>query len=466
MRLVTPHTVIAFGAALLAPALAAQSFPANPKVDRIFDTWNEAGSPGCALGVVQNGTFIYQRGYGTANLDYDLPNGPDMQYYVGSVSKQFTAAAIALLVLDNKIALDDDIRKYFPEMPAYQAPITVRHLVHHTSGIRDIYVLMSLAGKRMEDVFTDREALALIARQKELNFKPNDEYLYSNSGYFLLGQLVKRTTGKSLREFADERLFQPLGMTRTHFHDDPGHIMKRRAMAYESDGKGGYAISYLQNFDKIGAGGLYTTLEDMRKWDENYYSYKVGGLPFHQLVHTRGVLNKGDTLTYAFGNNVSTYRGLRTTEHGGALMGYKAALLRFPDQHFSVFLQCNYGPIDPSGLANRVAEVYLGDTMGPAPQRVAAPPSPRPARGPAAAVIASLVGSYYSQEVDATYEVKRAGNTLVLIRPLSTDTLTSTPSGDFRAQNLTLHFETSSGAPASAFTVEAGRVRNIRFVRK
>ena len=177
-----PNIRVAFASALCAliPAgssAAAQLDPPNPKVDRLFAEWDKPDSPGCAVGVVQNGRFIYQRGYGMANLDYDVPNAPEMVYYVGSVSKQFTAAAIALLALDGKISLDDDIRKYFPEMPDYGSPITVRHLVHHTSGIRDVYEIMAVAGLRMEDVFTDSEAIALIARQKSLYKKPGERVL-------------------------------------------------------------------------------------------------------------------------------------------------------------------------------------------------------------------------------------------------------------------------------------------------
>src|SRR6476659_1754686 len=235
-----PTTRVAFVATLCVLCTAgmsagAQQFPRNPNVDRIFAEWDKPDSPGCAVGVLKDGRFIYQRGYGMANLDYDIPNAAEMVYYVGSVSKQFTAAAIALLVLDGKVSLDDDIRKYFPELPDYGSPITVRHLVHHTSGIRDVYGIMAIAGLRMEDVFSDSEAVALIARQKALNFKPGAQHLYSNSGYFLMAQLVRRVTGKSLREFADERMFRPLGMTHTHFHNDPGHVMKKRAMSYERD---------------------------------------------------------------------------------------------------------------------------------------------------------------------------------------------------------------------------------------
>ena len=450
---------------------SAQPFPRNPRVDRIFAEWDKPDSPGCAVGAIQNGRFIYQRGYGMANLDYDIPNSPDMVYYVGSVSKQFTAAAIALLVLDGKVSLDDDIRKYFPEMPDYGSPITVRHLVHHTSGIRDVYSIMSVGGLRMEDVFPDSDAVALIARQKALNFKPGDAYSYSNSGYFLMAQLVRRVTGKSLREFADERLFKPLGMTRTHFHDDPGHIMKKRAMSYERDSSGTYRISYIQNFDKIGAGGLYTTLDDMRKWDENYYTHTVGGEAFQKLVHTRGVLNKGDTLPYAFGNNVASYRGLRTTEHGGALMGYKAHLLRFPDQHFSVLMTCNLGAINTGPLAEAVAEVYLGDKMGAKEQRTVAQRPPRAdsaGTSTGGADLASLAGEYYSEEVDATYIVThRDGRLSYAGRRIPRRELVPAGPDTFRTGELIVRFERSApGGPASGFTIGGGRAVGFRFQRR
>jgi CubicO group peptidase (beta-lactamase class C family) len=475
----TPTRRIAFVAgtfAFVATASSArgQASARNPKVDRVFAEWDKPDSPGCAVGVVQNGRFIYQRGYGMANLDYDIPNAPGMVYYVGSVSKQFTAASIALLVLDGRISLDDDIRKYFPEMPDYGSTITINHLLHHTSGIRDVYGIMAIGGLRMEDVYSDSEAVALIARQTALNFKPGDAYLYSNSGYFLLAQLVRRVTGKSLREFADERIFQPLRMTHTHFHDDPGHIMKKRAMSYESDGHGRYRISYLQNFDKIGAGGLYTNLDDLRKWDENYYTHKVGGDAMQKLIHTRGVLNSGDTIPYAFGNNVATYRGLRTVEHGGALMGYKAHIYRFPDQHFTVLETCNLGSIDTGPLAQAVAEVYLGDKMGPKQERaVAAVPGRRPASDSAtpagaSADYANLAGDYYSEEVDATYHVVyRDGRLSYSAHHVPTQALVPVGPDTFRGGDLTIRFERSApGAAATGFTIGAGRATGFRFRRR
>jgi CubicO group peptidase (beta-lactamase class C family) len=384
------HTTLhAAALLLLVPSALRAQAASDPRVDRIFAAYDRADSPGCAVGVVRDGRFVLQRGYGAADLDHAIPNGPAMVYYVGSVSKQFTAAAIGLLALDGRLSLDDPVRKWVPELPDYGTPLTVRHLVHHTSGVRDIYNLMGLRGDRLEDVFPDSQALALIARQKGTAFTPGTRYSYSNSGYFLLGVIVQRASGQSLREFTDARLFKPLGMTRTHFHDDGQHVLAGRAFAYERSDSGTYRLSWLQNFDKVGAGGLWTTLDDLRKWDENYYTPKVGGAALQAMIHTRGVLANGDTLPYAFGNTVSRHRGLRLTEHGGSLMGYKAYIGRWPDERLTVLLQCNLGAIDPERLGRAVAEVYLGDRMAKAAPPAAAtgtatPPAATASRAPAA----------------------------------------------------------------------------------
>jgi len=462
--------------ALAAPLIPAhaQRFTPEPRVDRLFAPWDKSDSPGCAVGVLRNGHFIYERGYGMANLDYDVPITPHTVFYVGSVTKQFTAALAAMLALDGKLSLDADIRTYLPGMPdyakTYGVPVTVNDLIHHTSGIRDIYGLMELAGWRLEDVTPDDSAFALIARQKELNFKPGTEYLYSNSGYWLLGKILERVSGKPLRVLADERIFTPLGMTHTHFHDDLGHVMKNRAMSYEPDGHGGFRISYLQNFDKIGAGGLYSTVEDLAKWDTNFYSHRVGGDALQGLIHTRGVLANGDTLIYAFGNEVSTYRGLRTDEHSGSMMGYKAHLLRFPDQHLSVIETCNLGSIDPGPIARQIAEIYLGARMTPAtmpPVRQGAPPGPIISL--AVADMNRVTGTFTSDELGATYRVLMRNGQLMIRRPTVPDAALLPKSrnsfGVADGSGLQLHFDSTGSAPPQSFTIQAGRVTNIRFSR-
>jgi len=278
-------------------------------------------------------------------------------------------------------------------------------------------------------------------------------------------------SGKPLRVLADERLFAPLGMTHTHFHDDPGHVMRDRAMSYEQDGHGGFRISYLQNFDKIGAGGLYSTVEDLAKWDANYYSHLVGGDTLQKLIHERGVLAGGDTLIYAFGNEVATYRGLRTDEHGGSMMGYKAHLLRFPDQHLSVIETCNLGSITPGPIARQVAEVYLGERMTPAATRAAARAQVRsaPALSLAAADMSRLAGDYASDELGATYHVFVRDGQLMLRRPAQRDTTLLAESPNtlrVAGSELVLHFDSTSAAAApQSFAIQAGRVTNIRFSR-
>lgn len=460
------------GLALFVPALAIGQSGRNSSIDRIFAEWDKPGSPGCALGVVRDGRFVYERGYGMANLDYDIPNGPRMVYYIGSDSKQFTAAAVALLALRGQLSLDDDVRKYFPELPDYGTPVRIRHLIHHTSGIRDIYTLMALRGDRLEDVFPDSEALALIARQRGLAFPPGSAYSYSNSGYFLLGQLVKRVSGQSLREFTDAELFRPLGMTNTHFHDDPGHVMKNRAMSYESDGKGGFVISYLQNFDKVGAGGLYSTVEDLQKWDENYYTHKVGGDALQTLIHTRGVLTNGDTLPYAFGNNVTTYRGLRLVEHGGSMMGYKAYIERYPDQHLSVLTTCNLGSIDPGPLSHAVAEVFLGSVMTAARPAATAAGTGRAtaARVPtgAASDPALLVGDYYSQDLDAVFHVARASDGGLTLRMPRKAAQALVPDGgdQYHLPGIRVRFERGASQTSPTMVVEVSRMGAITFMKR
>jgi len=464
---------VALGIALLCLPGAAgtadggQGQDAHAAVDEIFAPWDDPDSPGCSLAVVQDGEITYEQGYGGANLDWRIPIAPDTVFYVGSVSKQFTAAAVALLALDGEISLDDDIRVYFPEMPAYRRPITVRHLVHHTSGIRDIYTLMALAGIRLEDVFSDQQAIALIAAQKETNFPPGDEYLYSNSGYFLLAQLVERVSGKPLREYAEEKIFAPLGMHDTHFHDLPSHVVERRATSYQRDDRDGFRVSYLGNFDKVGAGGLYTTVRDLLLWDRNFYTGDVGGEAFLDLIHTPGVLAGGDPITYAFGLTVDEYRGLRTVAHSGSMMGFKAAFLQFPGQRFTVLAACNLGEIEPMGLARRVADVYLAEALAPRPEDIAAagggagggPSAEQPFD---AAHLERYPGGYYSEELDVSYRIERRADQLWLhLRNTPERRLRNVGDG-VRAGSWRLTFD----ADASAFTIDAGRVTDIRFTRR
>ena len=331
------------------------------KVDKVFAQWDATTTPGCALAVIRDGRIIYKRGYGMAKLEDNIVMTPDKIFDIGSVSKQFTATCIAMLARDGKISLDDDVRKYFPELPQYGRVITVRHLIHHTSGLRDYNGLLELAGFRPEsDCPNVDEALQLVFRQKRLNYPTGEEYSYTNTGYFLLGQIVERVSGKTLNRFAQERIFQPLGMTHTLYQDDHRQIIRNRATGYEQAEKG-YMLN-MSNWDETGDGNVYTSVEDLYFWDQAFYNNKLGA-DLMEMLHTVGVLNSGKKLDYAFGLTIRDYKGLKNVGHGGSWAGFRAGISRFPEQKFSVICLANLGSINPSGLCEKVADIYLADLI-------------------------------------------------------------------------------------------------------
>lgn len=535
--------------------------PRSEKVDKVFAQWDKPDSPGCELAVIKDGQIVYKRGYGMANLEHNIPMSPASIMDTGSVSKQITAMAIALLAEQGKISLDDDVRTYLPEIPQYEAPITIRHLIHHTSGIRDYLTLMSIAGMRDDDYYVDGEVVNLLARQKELNFRSGSEFLYSNSGYFLLSQIVKRASGKTLREFADENMFKPLGMTRTKFYDDHNEIVKNRAASYVPRRSGGFQIA-ATTLDMVGDGNVFTCVEDLFLWDQNFYHNKLGkgGQELINQVLTTGTLNSGEKIDYAFGLVVGEYRGLRIVEHGGAFVGYRAMTMRFPDQRFSVVLQCNLGTMNPSNLARRIADIYLADQFkveaGSArtpeakfielPEKdlrektgayrnqtngviwklnlkdgklVADVPGSsirfgavsatefrsigtpleftlrfekqdqtstlRMQRGtdkpvtleavqlvkPTPAQLAEYTGDYRSDEAQVTYRIVLENGKLFLkheneFKDVPKNPLEPTTSDAFFVQGINLQFTREARRRVSAFTLNAGRVKNIRFAKK
>jgi CubicO group peptidase (beta-lactamase class C family) len=349
------------------PSFAQQNPGIERKVDQVFSQFDKPGSPGCALGVVRDGNFIYKKGYGAASLELGVPLTPQSVFYMGSVSKQFTAASVVLAAEQGYLSLDDDVRKYVPEIPSYGKPITLREMLHHTSGFRDILGLLLLAGRNFEDIHPTPELLDLLSRQKALNYQPGEEYLYSNTNFFLMSVVIPRATDKPLSQFADENIFKPLGMTHTRFYDDHSVVVPGRVPAYEPRKDGGFRIDWSTNFDKIGDGGLMSSVEDLLLWDRNFYDNKLGKGTLLKEMQTRGVLNNGKQIEYALGLEISTYRGLPIVEHGGALFGYRTELLRFPQQKFSVITLCNVGTSNPRHLANQVADIYLADKLAPEP---------------------------------------------------------------------------------------------------
>ncbi|NTX36013.1 beta-lactamase family protein [Myxococcus sp. CA033] len=361
----------------------------HSRVDAIFSPGSGKATPGCAVGVSRDGVVDYARGHGMANLEYDVPITPRSVFNLASVTKQFTAYSIGLLSQDGKLSLDDDIRKYLPEIPDYGKTITIAHLMHHTNGLREQGQLLSLAGLRGDDLNTEADILEVLTRQRGVNFEPGTEILYGNAAYTLLAVIVHRVSGKPLRAFADERLFKPLGMTDTGFQEDHNAVVPRRAMGYFPR-ESGWGIS-MPNNDHYGASNLLSTVSDLLKWEQNLLDGRVGGPALKALMQTSGKLNNGTETRYGGGLHVAEHRGLRTVRHDGTGSGFRTEAVLFPDQRLAIVALCNNGSIAVTDLVWKVAEVYLGDLLKDTlPPAVAFPE----------AELSALAGNYWSPLTD------------------------------------------------------------------
>ena len=361
------------------PALAgAQTLAADTaaRIDSVFARYG-ASSPGCAVNVLRADRSIYAKGYGLASLELRVPIGPNTIFDLGSTSKQFTAMSILLLAHDGKLSLDDDIRKYIPELPNLGARVTLRHLLTHTSGWRDYVDLMVLQGWDERDHTTDRDALDVLRRQRALNFAPGTDWRYSNTGFFLMSLVVKRASGQSLADFARTRIFEPLGMRETHYLTDSREVIPGKATAYDPERDGRYVID-MSNWEQIGDGGVQSSVEELAQWDANFVSGSVGGRAILDQLQQPGTLANGTLLQYALGLSVDRYRDRQRVSHGGAWGGFRAMTMRFPTERLSVILACNRGDANTTQLATNVADVFLtgaraSPTLAAAPRSLAAP---------------------------------------------------------------------------------------------
>jgi CubicO group peptidase (beta-lactamase class C family) len=449
-------------------------------VDEVFSDLTKPGSPGCALAVYRDGKILYAKGYGLANIEENVAITPQSVFDIGSTSKQFTAASILLLEKQGKLSINDDVRKHIPELPSYGQKVTILHLLNHTSGLRDYLILMELVGINTDSVTTDADALALITRQKALNFAPGSDWLYSNTGFFLLSIIVQRASGKTLREFAVENIFAPLEMTHTQYRDSHAALIANRALAYdEQENKSGYTLN-VSYFEQTGDGAVHTSVEDLLKWDENFYSPRVGGKDFLREIHEHGKLNSGRVLDYAKGLFLQDYRGLPTVSHGGAWGGYRAELLRFPDQHFSVACLCNVGNADPSRRARQVADIYVGNLMKPKENKSKESESKEKSEiAVGADELRNYAGDYWSEELGVVYRLGVSDGRIKVLSVLdasgsprvnnfSADVLRAVGTDQFELgkSGVTLHFQHDAMQPASEFMLDAGRTKGIAFQRK
>jgi len=362
---VAPFTL----ALLCTPASAPAQLPADTaaQVDKVFAAHNHTDTPGCVLGLDRNSQPLYRKGYGMASLELATPMTETSVVESGSVAKQFTAGAIIYLAQQGKLGLDDPVRKYIPELPDYGGPVTIRMLLHHTSGVRDMWTLFTLSGETLgENLFTMDRALRMVYRQRELNFPPNSQFLYSNSGFLLLAEIVRRTAGVPLDQFSQETFFRRLGLTRTQWRSDWNRVVPGRATAYAPIQSGGFEVD-MPYMSVYGAGGLLTSVGDMLLWNEHLDAPRIGGKAWADTMQSRGRLTDGRQIDYAMGLFVSSYRGEREVQHGGATGGYRTFLARYPDRRLSLALLCNLASVNSEALAHQVVDVFIG-----APTRVPA----------------------------------------------------------------------------------------------
>ena len=356
-------------------------------MDSLFALMDQIDTPGAAVAIVRGDSVQFAKGYGIADLEHDIPVTPNTVFMAASVSKQFTAYGIALLANQGKISLDDPVTDYIPELPNFQYPMTIRHLVHHTSGLRDEFSLLALAGYRMDDVITKDDILRLIYQQKDLNFDPGERYMYSNSGYTLIAEIITRVSGQSFRDWMHENLFRPLGMTRSQFRSERGQMIENVASGYitASDGYKAQRV----NYSSVGASGLYTTALDLGRWLIALKRGDVGGVETRDLVHSRGILSDGDTLTYAFGISHGWFRGTRSIGHSGSHRGYRTWAGRFPEYDLGIAVLGNLEEFNPSNMAQKIAAFFIEEKN-----------------------LGAYEGTYHSRELGSTIYISIRSDTL------------------------------------------------------
>lgn len=404
MRTIPFVAAVLAGAFVFAADVHASSAASDAAVDAAFSTWTST-TPGCAVGVSVDDRIVLERAYGMADLEHAVPNRPDTIFEAGSVSKQFTAAAILLLAEDGKLRLDDPVRKYVPELPEVAAPITIRQMLQHTSGLRDWGNVAWIGGwPRGTRVHTHAHVLDILGRQEALNFAPGTRWSYSNSGYNLAAVIVSRVAGESFAEFTRKRIFEPLGMTRTSWRDDFTRIVEDRAVAYAKSGDR-YVLD--MPFENVhGNGGLLTTVGDLLRWNRNFTTLEVGGPEFARAMQASGQLEGGGETGYGLGLGVGRYKGVTETRHSGTTGSYRAYLARYPDPRVSVAVLCNAGDSMPRDSLHAVADLYLADALKPEPVPESVPLS--------AGELEAITGLYRNIDRGDVIRIGRAGDGLRL----------------------------------------------------
>ena len=430
---------------ILAQTNALKQVPTE-SIDNIFADFDNAESPGCAIGINHHSELIFSKGYGMANLDYGLPLRPDSRFMIASISKQFAAAALLMLEQEGKLDLEADLRTYIPEISQFDDPITARQLIHHTSGIRDIFNLLSIADIGLDDTTTKEQALEMLANQKALNFTPGTRHLYSNMAYFLMSVVVERFSDYTLREYTDKHFFEPLGMKATHWHDDTEMVVPDRVISYLPTASGP-GMFYRGNIDRVGDRGLFTTIEDFSKWDINFIENRTNLENFTEKMVKPGSIASTDSINYASGLRLGRYKSLYTVGHGGNYMGFRTNYVRFPDYDLGIFVFCNMSNINPASYTYDVADLYLEPLFEE--------------------ILSDYTGRFKHEGLNALYKIEVHKGDLYMTSPFLEDRKLNWISEDhFTSSGWQIRFIRSEENQITGFTVESPRTGKLTFTKQ
>lgn len=375
------------------------------RIDQLMCAYDNMETPGAVVGVIKEGTVIFSKGYGMANLVHGIPFTTELRSNIGSVSKQFTAFGILLLEKAGKLNIDDDVRKHIPELPDFGETVTIKNLLNHTNGYREIYNTMPIKGWKGEDGLLKKEAIRLIQRQKELQAKPGEEFNYNNTAYIFLAEIIARTSGEDFHVWMKNNVFEPLGMEQTMVRPTPKHIVKASAQGYVGGEGGFHEAGDLHAAN--GAGTMYTTIADFAKWLQNFKNPKVGGEALMEKLITPGILNSGDTMSYALGIGIGKYRGQRLLSHTGGDVAHRTLLSYYPDLEVGIVLMSNNGGFN-LGMGTKVMEAFFADELEPVEEK-------KEVKGVQVdeETLKSYTGKYKAQELGLIIEYKLENGQLV-----------------------------------------------------